>query len=83
MYKVILPLQIWCVEAMLHRVDEYNIKQNRFLVSGKMTAIIYRDYIYGATINFAILEVMKCVMGSPRPSFFDLCKPDAAGYCNG
>lgn len=34
-------------------------------------------------MNLGVVEVMKGLMGSPRPTFFDLCQPDAAKTCNG
>lgn len=81
---ILVPLAvIWCVEAMLHREDEYNLKQNRLFVGAKIMGVVYRDYIYGAVINLTILEVIKCVVGYPRPTFFDLCEPDAAKNCTG
>ncbi|KOB73917.1 Wunen [Operophtera brumata] len=74
-------LQIWAVEATLYRDDEYSMKQNKLLASAKSTGFIYRDYIYGAVVNLTVLEVVKCVVGSPRPTFFDLCQPEEAKTC--
>ncbi|KOB53409.1 Uncharacterized protein OBRU01_25955, partial [Operophtera brumata] len=72
---------IWAVEATLYRDDEYSMKQNKLLASAKSTGFIYRDYIYGAVVNLTVLEVVKCVVGSPRPTFFDLCQPEEAKTC--
>nr|QDR50978.1 wunen-like protein 3 [Heliconius melpomene] len=81
---VIVPyLIIWAIETVLHRDDEYSIKQNKLYTSARTAAFIYRDYIYGAVVNLTVLEVVKCVVGSPRPTFFDLCEPDRAKTCNG
>ncbi|XP_049876649.1 phospholipid phosphatase 2-like isoform X2 [Pectinophora gossypiella] len=81
---VVIPIVIiWAVEATLHRDDEYTLKKNKICSSLKIAALIYRDYIYGAVVNLTILEVVKCVVGSPRPTFFDLCEPDKAKTCNG
>jgi hypothetical protein len=66
-----------------HRDDEYNMKQNKLLICAKTAGLIYRDYIYGAIVNLTVLEVIKCIIGSPRPTFFDLCEPDKAKTCNG
>ncbi|KAJ8717040.1 hypothetical protein PYW08_005439 [Mythimna loreyi] len=44
---------------------------------------IYRTYIYGFIINLSTIEVMKGLVGSPRPTFFDLCEPDTGKTCNG
>ncbi|CAH0724198.1 unnamed protein product, partial [Brenthis ino] len=81
---VIVPyLIMWAIETILHRDDEYTIKKNKLYASAKTAAFIYRDYIYGAVLNLTVLEVVKCVVGSPRPTFFDLCEPDKARTCNG
>ncbi|XP_039759385.1 phospholipid phosphatase 2-like isoform X1 [Pararge aegeria] len=81
---VIVPyIIIWAIETILHRDDEYSIKKNKLLCSAKTAGFIYRDYIYGAVVNLTVLEILKCVVGSPRPTFFDLCEPDKARNCNG
>ena len=51
--------------------------------SARRTAILYRNYVYGMFFNLGIVEVMKAITGSPRPTFFDICEPDAAKTCNG
>ncbi|XP_028025242.1 phospholipid phosphatase 2-like isoform X1 [Bombyx mandarina] len=80
---VIVPFFVlWAVEAMLYQDDEYNMKKRKMLASAKTAGLIYRDYIYGAVVNLTILEVVKCVVGTPRPTFFDLCQPDKALTCN-
>ncbi|XP_068620469.1 phospholipid phosphatase 2-like isoform X2 [Battus philenor] len=80
---VIVPfIVMWGMETILHRDDEYTMKKNKLLASAKTASLMYRDYIYGSVVNLTILEVVKCVVGSPRPTFFDLCEPDKAKTCN-
>lgn len=80
---VIVPyLLLWAVETTLQQEDEYNLKKSKYVASAKTAGLIYRDYIYGSIVNLTILEVVKCVVGTPRPTFFDLCQPDAAATCN-
>ncbi|XP_026739891.1 phospholipid phosphatase 2-like isoform X1 [Trichoplusia ni] len=80
---IIVPyLVLWAVETTLQQEDEYNLKKSKLLTSAKTAAFVYRDYIYGSVVNLTILEVIKCVVGSPRPTFFDLCQPDKASTCN-
>lgn len=74
---------MWAVEAALYRADEYTLKPNKILSSAKTAALTYRDYLYASVVNFTILEVVKCVVGTPRPTFFDLCQPDTLATCNG
>lgn len=73
---------MWAVEAALHRDDEYTLKKSKLYESAQISALMYRDYIYGAIVNLTIMEIVKCVVGSPRPTFFDLCEPDKASTCN-
>ncbi|XP_026320619.1 phospholipid phosphatase 2-like isoform X2 [Hyposmocoma kahamanoa] len=81
---IVIPfLVLWSVEAILHREDEYTLKKNKLCVSAKTAALLYRDYIHGAVVVLTILEVVKCVVGLPRPTFFDLCDPDTGRSCNG
>ncbi|XP_073954093.1 phospholipid phosphatase 2-like isoform X1 [Choristoneura fumiferana] len=81
---VIVPfIVLWAVETSLFREDEYSLKKSRLCTSAKTAALIYKDFIYGAVFNLIILEVIKCVVGSPRPTFFDLCEPDKAKTCVG
>ncbi|KPJ04099.1 Putative phosphatidate phosphatase [Papilio xuthus] len=80
---VIVPfLVMWGVETILHQDDEYTMKKNKLISSAKTASLMYRDYIYGSVVNLTVLEVVKCVVGSPRPTFFDLCQPDKARTCN-
>ncbi|CAB3257345.1 unnamed protein product [Arctia plantaginis] len=68
---------------------EYLFVQSDFLGQSKLRRslkncfYLYRTYIYGLIMNLGVVEVMKGLMGSPRPTFFDLCQPDAAKTCNG
>lgn len=74
---------MWAIETILHRDDEYSMKKSKLLSGARTAGFLYRDYIYGAVVNFTVLEILKCVVGSPRPTFFDLCEPDKAKTCNG
>lgn len=80
---MVVVSQMWGVETILHQDDEYTMKKSKLIASAKTASLIYRDYIYGSVVNLTILEVVKCVVGSPRPTFFDLCEPDKAKTCNG
>ncbi|XP_030028631.1 phospholipid phosphatase 2 isoform X1 [Manduca sexta] len=55
----------------------------RYTNNLKQAWLVYRMYLYGLLMNFGVVEMMKGLAGSPRPTFFDLCKPDAALTCNG
>ncbi|CAG5015091.1 unnamed protein product [Parnassius apollo] len=80
---VMIPfIVMWGVETILQQDDEYTMKKSKLIESAKTVSLVYRDYIYGAVVNLTVLEVIKCVVGSPRPTFFDLCEPDKAMTCN-
>ncbi|CAH2042045.1 unnamed protein product, partial [Iphiclides podalirius] len=57
--------------------------RDRLCCSAVETMLLFRGYAYGLFINLTIVEVMKAVTGFPRPTFFDICEPDAALTCNG
>ncbi|KPJ21587.1 hypothetical protein RR48_00031 [Papilio machaon] len=69
---------MWGVETILHQDDEYTMKKNKLISSAKTASLMYRDYIYGSVVNLTVLEVVKCVVGSPRPTFFDLFRSMSA-----
>ncbi|XP_026739870.1 phospholipid phosphatase 2-like isoform X2 [Trichoplusia ni] len=54
---------------------------SRFCRTLKNTFHLYRAYIFGFIVNIGIVEVMKGIMGNPRPTFMVLCEPDAAKTC--
>lgn len=41
----------------------------------------YREYIYGFLLNLIVVELVKVLVGSPRPHFFDTCDPKEAATC--
>ncbi|XP_026327070.1 putative phosphatidate phosphatase [Hyposmocoma kahamanoa] len=58
--------------------------RSRFYQAGKTTGWLCRSYGYGFVFNLVIVEVMKGITGSPRPTFFYICEPRINGrFCNG
>lgn len=41
----------------------------------------YREVLIGTTVVLLITEVMKLLVGEPRPHFLDSCEPDANLNC--
>ncbi|XP_059057932.1 putative phosphatidate phosphatase [Achroia grisella] len=41
----------------------------------------YKEYMFGVLINLTVVHVLKQVVGSPRPHFFDTCSPKEALTC--
>ncbi|XP_050674641.1 putative phosphatidate phosphatase isoform X3 [Leptidea sinapis] len=77
---LILPMAlIFIAECILQ-----NSFSTRLFESPTKTMLhIYRSYIYGLFFNLCVIEVMKGLVGNPRPTFFDICEPDKAKTCNG
>lgn len=44
-------------------------------VASKRMVRWYREYITGLFLSLFIIEVMKAIIGEPRPHFMDSCKP--------
>lgn len=43
----------------------------------------YKEFLFGLLINLTIIETLKLIVGSPRPHFFDSCRPEEAVTCVG
>lgn len=43
----------------------------------------YREYLFGVLLNLITIQLMKSIVGSPRPHFFDTCSPKEALTCEG
>ncbi|XP_013197359.2 phospholipid phosphatase 1 [Amyelois transitella] len=41
----------------------------------------YKEYLFGTLINLTIVQLLKVLVGSPRPHFFDTCNPKEAETC--
>ncbi|CAH0401117.1 unnamed protein product [Chilo suppressalis] len=76
------PLIVILITELIFHDQEYSFR-DMTIASTKQTLRVYRNYVYGLIFNFAVIEVMKGITGSPRPTFFDLCEPDTGKTCNG
>nr|QDR50977.1 wunen-like protein 2 [Heliconius melpomene] len=79
---ILLPFVMVFLTELLLFDSSYSIRI-KLDYTARRTAILYRNYVYGMFFNLGIVEVMKAITGSPRPTFFDICEPDAAKTCNG
>ncbi|RVE53012.1 hypothetical protein evm_002310 [Chilo suppressalis] len=43
----------------------------------------YKEYLFGLLINLTVVQMLKILVGEPRPHFFDTCKPKEASTCTG
>ncbi|XP_063894360.1 phospholipid phosphatase 2-like isoform X1 [Helicoverpa armigera] len=78
---LIMPIVIVAITEYIFLAADFS--QSRILQTCKNTFYLYRTYVYGLLINLCVVEVMKGLVGNPRPTFFDLCEPDAAKTCKG
>ncbi|XP_026320833.1 phospholipid phosphatase 1-like [Hyposmocoma kahamanoa] len=71
---ILLPLVVMLLtERKYHNVDKQRPK-NRALRW-------YKEYMYGFVLNLTVVQVLKLIVGSPRPHFFDTCMPKEATTC--
>ncbi|GBP35795.1 Phospholipid phosphatase homolog 1.2 homolog [Eumeta japonica] len=78
------PKVILITEYFLYKQPDYVLKESFKKKCFKLFKIkwwLTKDYMFGMFFNLAVVEVMKGLTGMPRPTFFDLCKPDAAANC--
>lgn len=43
----------------------------------------YKEYVFGTLVNLTVVQLLKLLVGSPRPHFFDTCDPKEAQTCEG
>ncbi|KAM3960276.1 putative phosphatidate phosphatase [Aphomia sociella] len=74
---IFLPLVILLITERLYNSDN---KTDR----AKQQALCwYKEYLFGVLINLSVVHVLKQLVGSPRPHFFDTCSPHEAHTCEG
>ncbi|KAJ0174311.1 hypothetical protein K1T71_010457 [Dendrolimus kikuchii] len=43
----------------------------------------YKEYLFGFLLNLIVVQVLKLLVGSPRPHFFETCDPKELATCKG
>ncbi|XP_045501695.1 phospholipid phosphatase 2-like isoform X1 [Colias croceus] len=79
---ILCPLVLVFITEYIFHTSTYS-SQTKLQHVTRNTLLIYRSYAYGLFFNLGVIEVMKGLIGNPRPTFFDICEPDAAKTCNG
>ncbi|CAH0724196.1 unnamed protein product, partial [Brenthis ino] len=79
---ILLPFVIIFITEIVLFDPAYSAR-TKLDYASRRTAVLYRNYVFGIFFNLGIVEVMKAITGIPRPTFFDICEPDAAKTCNG
>ncbi|GBP35775.1 Putative phosphatidate phosphatase [Eumeta japonica] len=41
----------------------------------------YKEYLFGLLLNLVLVQMLKMLVGAPRPHFFDSCRPEEALTC--
>ncbi|XP_072942767.1 phospholipid phosphatase 1-like [Epargyreus clarus] len=72
--SLLLPLAVMLLVERLQDKSEESKNQALFW---------YKEYFFGALLNLTLVQTLKLLVGSPRPHFFDTCKPKEALTCVG
>ncbi|KAI5640161.1 PAP2 superfamily domain-containing protein [Phthorimaea operculella] len=71
---ILLPLAVMLlVERIYHNEDKTRPNRRAWRW--------HKEYIFGFLVNLCFVHVLKHLVGSPRPHFFDTCKPNEATTC--
>ncbi|RVE39859.1 hypothetical protein evm_015491, partial [Chilo suppressalis] len=71
---VFLPLVVLLITERIYNQDKRSKEQ---------ALCWYKEYLYGLLINLTVVQMLKILVGEPRPHFFDTCKPKEASTCTG
>ncbi|XP_029154884.1 phospholipid phosphatase 3-like isoform X2 [Nylanderia fulva] len=82
--SVSLPLIVmWATEYVCYPADSYRNASSRHVELTRIKQIWYwySHYSIGLVTLTLVCEVMKTLIGEPRPHFLDTCKPREAANC--
>ncbi|KAL0820675.1 hypothetical protein ABMA28_006506 [Loxostege sticticalis] len=72
----LLPLVILLIVERVYNKDDSERSKQQALCW-------YKEYMFGVLINLTLVQLIKVLVGAPRPHFFDTCNPQEAGSCTG
>lgn len=72
---------MWAAETLCHPSDSYDVTIGNAGSRAKQVWFWYGHYIIGMVALTFICDVMKTLIGEPRPHFLDTCKPREAENC--
>lgn len=76
---------MWIAECACHPADSYKSnapgRDQVELTRNKQIWSWYSHYSIGLIVLTLVCEVMKVLIGEPRPHFLDTCKPREATNC--
>ncbi|XP_026739938.1 putative phosphatidate phosphatase [Trichoplusia ni] len=71
---IVLPLAVMLIVERKYHSDK--------TVKPKQQALHwFKEYLFGVLLNLIVIQVIKLIVGSPRPHFFDTCSPKEALTC--
>ena len=80
---LVMPIiVIWIAELVCHPADSYDVATGSAGSRTKQVWLWYGHYVIGITTLAFICDVMKSLIGEPRPHFLDTCKPREAENCS-
>ncbi|XP_076647460.1 phospholipid phosphatase 1 isoform X2 [Halictus rubicundus] len=80
--SILVPfLVMWIAEYICHPADSYDTTLGSAGSRAKQVWLWYGHYAIGIIALTIICDVMKTLIGEPRPHFLDTCKPREAVNC--
>ncbi|KZC13765.1 Lipid phosphate phosphohydrolase 1 [Dufourea novaeangliae] len=80
--SLLVPILVmWIAEYMCHSADSYDIALGCAGSRMKQIWLWYGQYMIGVVTLMFTCDVMKTLVGEPRPHFLDTCKPREAENC--
>ncbi|XP_011163709.1 phospholipid phosphatase 1 isoform X2 [Solenopsis invicta] len=80
-FTLAMPLVvIWIAEYVCYHPNSYE-KVSCYGTRGKQIWRWYGHYFAGISTLTLVIEIMKLLIGEPRPHFLDTCKPREAANC--
>ncbi|CAO1395156.1 unnamed protein product [Diamesa hyperborea] len=78
----LMPLLLmWIVEFIFYDEQEEDCAKHRFKTSWRRTLHWFKSYGISLVILLLVMDVIKVLIGEPRPHFLDSCRPNTALNC--
>lgn len=72
---------MWIAEFLCYPASSYATELGYVGSRAKQIWLWYRQFLIGSVSLLFTCEVIKTVIGEPRPHFLDTCKPREAENC--
>lgn len=72
---------MWIVEFIFYDEQQEDCAKLRFKTSWRRTLHWFKSYGISLVILLLVMDVIKVLIGEPRPHFLDSCRPNTALNC--